>query len=374
MPKSIDFNRVAVIMAGGSGERFWPLSRKNRPKQLLRLTSGDETMLHEAVRRIEPLIPAERVYVITGKHLVQPIREAEIGIPPENVIAEPCKRNTAGCLAFATAHILAEFHGDGSNISMAVTTADHQIGSPDRFRECVAAALEAAESHEVLATHGIVPTRPETQYGYIQQEKGAGSLLGKGDIDVFPVTAFHEKPDRAKAEEFLANGGYFWNSGMFFWRVDSFLAEFARTAPEFANAIPRMADAIQQKDTASQESAFESLPSISIDHALMEHAKHVAVVRADYPWDDVGAWTSLDRSRQRDGAGNVLHGDPIVIDCKDSIVYNDVGAADMAVSVVGMEGVVVVVSADGVLVIPKDRAQDVREAVKALGDRGSPQV
>ena len=161
---------------------------------------------------------------------------------------------------------------------------------------------------------------------------------------------------------------------MFFWRLDSFLSEFARTKPEFAEAIPAMAGAIQKGQKESLDNTFESLPSISIEHALMEHAENVAVVRADYPWDDVGAWTSLDRTRERDGAGNVVHGDPVLIDCKDSIVYNDVGAADMAVSVIGMEGVVVVVSADGVLVVPKDRAQDVREAVKALSDRGSPQV
>jgi mannose-1-phosphate guanylyltransferase len=361
-------------MAGGSGERFWPLSRKNRPKQLLRLTSGDKTMLHEAVRRIEPLIPVDRVYVVTGKHLVLPIRAARTGIPNENVIAEPCKRNTAGCLAFAAANILSEFGGDGSNVSMAVLTADHQIGSPERFRECVDIALDAAESQGVLATHGVVPTRAETGYGYIQREEGSAPLLETGDVEVFPVSAFHEKPARAKAEEFLADGSYYWNSGMFFWRLDSFLSEFARTQPEFAEAIPSMAGAIQKAQQPLLQNIFENLPSISIDNALMEHAENVAVVRAAYPWDDVGAWTSLDRTRERDSDGNVAHGDPVLINCKESIVYNDVGAADMAVGVVGMEGVVVVVSADGVLVIPKDRAQDVRDAVKALSDRGSPQV
>ena len=366
--------RVAVIMAGGSGERFWPVSRRDHPKQLLRLTSPTQTMLHEAVSRMAPLIPVERIYVVTGAHLVPAILEADIGIPADNVLAEPCKRNTAGCLAFACAQVLARLGGDASKVSMAVVTADHLIGEPDRFRETVDVALATAESEGVLATHGVVPTRPETGYGYIQAHTSQGPVNESNGIPVYTVAAFHEKPNHEKAEDFISQGSYYWNSGMFFWRLDTFLEELKKARPEMADAALRMQEAIEGKDEGTVNSIFEGLENVSIDYALMEHAKRVVVVRADYPWDDVGAWTSLDRTRKRDKQGNVSHGGPVLIDTADSIVFNDLGEAEMAVSVVGMDGVVVVVSKDGVLVIPKDRAQDVRHAVSELKSRGSKQV
>lgn len=371
---SQDRIRVAVIMAGGSGERFWPLSRKNHPKQLLRLTSPTESMLHQAVNRLTPLIPADCIYIVTGEHLVSAIREGEVGVPDANVIAEPCKRNTAGCLCYAVAHVLAHHGGDGAAISMAVVTADHIIGDADRFRQTVDVALEAAESSGVLATHGIVPTRAETGYGYIQAANIDAPVSESGGIPVYDVAAFHEKPNREKAEDFIATGSYFWNSGMFFWRLDSFLSELENVRPEMADATRQMAEAIHANDKGSVATIFEGLENISIDYALMEHARNVAVVRADYPWDDVGAWTSLDRTRNHDEQGNVTQGDPVLVNTHNSIVYNDVGAEDMAVSVVGMHDVVVVVSKDGVLVTTKEHAQDVRHAVAELKARGSKQV
>ncbi len=374
MSNSEAFVRVAIIMAGGSGERFWPVSRRNHPKQLLRLTSPTETMLGEAVSRISPLIPPERVYVVTGEHLVEAIREAGVGVPDDNVIAEPCRRNTGGCLAFAVAHVLAHHGGDAARISMAVVTADHLIGDSERFRRTVEVALDAAERKGVLATHGIVPTRPETGYGYIQAKDVDDPVLDVGDISVFPVAAFHEKPNHDKAEDFIATGSYFWNSGMFFWRIDTFLEELDAARPEMAEAVRGMHKAMKVNDKGAVRSIFEGLESISIDYALMEHAKRVVVVRADYPWDDVGAWTSLDRTREHDERGNVARGGPVLIDTHNSIVYNDAGAQEMAVSVVGMDGVIVVVSKDGILVVSKDRAQDVRHAVAELKARGAEQV
>ena len=380
MSTSDAFVRVAIIMAGGSGERFWPVSRRNHPKQLLRLTSPTDTMLGEAVSRISPLIPPERIYVVTGEHLVEVIREAGVGVPSDNVIAEPCKRNTGGCLAFATAHVLAHHGGDAAAISMAVITADHLIGDSERFRRTVDVALEMAERKGVLATHGIVPTRPETGYGYIQAKDiddpvlDARSRSESDGISVFPVAAFHEKPNHDQADDFIATGSYFWNSGMFFWRIDTFLEELDAARPDMAEAVRGMHEAIKANDKATVRSIFEALESISIDYALMEHAKQVVVVRADYPWDDVGAWTSLDRTREHDEHGNVARGGPVLIDTHNSIVYNDAGAEEMAVSVVGMDSVIVVVSKDGILVIPKDRAQDVRHAVAELKARGAKQV
>ncbi len=365
--------RVGVIMAGGSGERFWPLSRRDRPKQLLNLTSPDKNMLQEAVERIAPLIPPERVFIVTGEHLVKPIRAGRVGVPDANVLAEPCRRNTGGCLTYAAAQMMAKY-GDPATISMAVTTADHQIGAPNEFRKAVRVALEAAEKHGILVTHGIVPTRPETGYGYIQAADTQRPLASTRGVRVYRVGAFHEKPNQQKAEDFISTGHYYWNSGMFFWRVETFLSELELAQPRMAQAARDMAAAIAANKTKKAQEIFEGLDDISIDYALMERSKNVAVVRAEYPWDDVGAWTSLDRTRKADKHGNVAHGNPVIVDCEDCIVYNDAGADRIAVSVVGVEDLIVVVSRDGVLVVPKSRAQDVRHAVAELKRRGATQV
>lgn len=363
--------RVGVIMAGGSGERFWPVSRHHKPKQLLRLTDAPRSMLQEAVERLLPIIPATHIYVVTGSHLVDAIVEAGIGIPPENVLAEPCKRNTAGCLNYAAAYML---NAHGKDVSMAVVTADHTIGNTDRFRDTILLSLEAAEQHGVLATHGIVPTRPETGYGYVQAQPDSAPLVERDGISVYPVAAFHEKPSPERAEEFLAAGGYFWNSGMFYWTVETYLEEMRAAQPEMAVAIEDMAAAMKRDDTDAVAVTFESLESISIDYALMERSSKVVVARADYPWDDVGDWPSLDRTRERDADGNVSVGKPVLVDCSDCIVYNEPGAEEMAVSVIGADNLVVVVTSDGVLVVPKDRAQDVRQAVQELKSRDAKQV
>jgi mannose-1-phosphate guanylyltransferase len=365
--------RVAVIMAGGSGERFWPLSRKDRPKQLLKLTSEQHTMLEEAVLRIAPLIPSEHVYIITGEHLVDPIRKASTGVPPANVLAEPCKRNTSGALAYVTAALLAKYRVDAGALSMAVTTADHHIGEPVLFRKTVDAALSAAERDDVLATLGVVPTRPETGYGYIQIETG-GPTEQTNTIPVRPVTAFHEKPSRERAEQFIAQGNFFWNSGMFFWRVSTFLAELESARPALATAVRGMRDAMLKGDTAGVRRIFEELDDISIDYALMEKTRRVVMARADFPWDDVGAWPALDRSHAKDHCGNVTLGSPVLIESHNCIVYNELGADEMAVSVIGAENLVVVVTRDAVLVVPKERAQDVRLAVQELRKRNAAQV
>lgn len=374
MVKSTHCTRVAIIMAGGSGERFWPLSRTARPKQLLCLSSETQTMLSEAVARLEPLIPATCVYVVTGEHLVEPIRAAQTGVPDENVIAEPCKRNTAGCLLYATAYLLASLDTNGDDLSIAVVTADHIIGDADRFRTTVKTCLDTVEQNPVLATQGIVPTRPETGYGYIQADLDNEVDSFDSAVPIYPVTAFHEKPSHDKAEDFLASGDYFWNSGMFFWRASVFLEALGQARPAMCDAANDMIKAMRSNDKGTVTQIFESLENISIDYALMEHAKNTVVARADFPWDDIGAWSSLDRTRKHDESGNVVHGEAVLVGSQDCIVYNDVDGTEMAVSVVGARDLVVVVSKDGVLVVPKDQAQDVRHAVSELKARGAKQV
>jgi mannose-1-phosphate guanylyltransferase len=362
-----------MIMAGGSGERFWPLSRRLRPKQLLGLTSPTRTLLEEAVSRIAPVVASRDVFIVTGRHLVAPIRKAETGVPRENVIAEPCKRNTSGALAYAAACMLSRYGTSPENITMAVTTADHAIGDPALFQETVAAVLDLVEQENALATLGIVPTRPETGFGYIQIAPGAEPLID-GKIAIYPVTAFHEKPQRETAEEFVASGRYFWNSGMFFWRLSSFLEELDRVRPMLSDAVRRMTEAMNAGDDLGVHQIFDSLEDISIDFALMEHARRVVVARAEFPWDDVGAWSTLDRTLAHDEQGNVCVGEPVLVDCENCIVYNESGGEKMAVGIIGCSDMIVVATSDGVLVAPKERAQEVRRIVAALKDRGAEQI
>jgi mannose-1-phosphate guanylyltransferase len=359
-------------MAGGSGERFWPASRSVRPKQLLRLTDPKLSMLEEAIERIAPLIPPEDIVIATSEALAEPIARAIPALQRSNVLAEPAKRNTAACLGFAAAHLVAE-RGDPSQIAMAVLTADHQIGRPDVFRATVDAALGFAERNDALVTIGCEPDRPETGYGYIEIDEQLAEATPVGPVH--RVARFREKPNLATAEEYARSGRHLWNSGMFFWRVSTLLEGFDRHMPALAAAIPAMRESLGEhaaRPVARERlaAAFAPLEDVPIDIGLMERARNVYVIRARFPWDDVGAWDSLTRTRERDAAGNVNVGDAILVDAHDCIVYNEPGAERMAVAVIGLDDVVVATTQDGVLVCRKDRAQEVRRAVAELRKRG----
>lgn len=349
--------RVAVIMAGGSGERFWPLSRKLRPKQLLRLTDPEKTMLHEAVDRVAPLVGAENVYIATATHLEDPIRAAGI-VPANNVIAEPDKRNTLGCLCWVSANFLARGIED---VSIAILTADHKIEEPDLFRDTVDHALELAEESGGLVTMGIAPSRPEIGYGYIE-----------GGNDLSPrsrrVTTFREKPNLETAIDFVASGNFYWNSGMFFWTQKSFLDELAKAEPNAYKALQSIAEQLKAGKEADAIEAFRSIPNISIDYALMEKANEVFVVKAEFPWDDVGAFDSLFRTMPVDPDGNVLIGNVQCRDCNGCIFYND--STNGVLTAVGMKDVIMVQTDDAVLIAPASDAQRVKELVGMI--TGSP--
>ncbi len=367
-----DSLHVAVIMAGGVGERFWPLSRRNRPKQLLPLNDPDKSMLQEAVERAAALTGNENVYIITGRHLVAPITEAKLSLPKENILAEPCKRNTTGALAYTAAHLLAK-HQDMApeRICMATLTADHRIGNLEAFLQATQTAMQVADSEAALVTCGITPTEPATGFGYIETEPDTRCML---DAPVYQVRAFHEKPDADRAREFLASKRFFWNSGMFFWRLSTFLDEMAHAQPDVAKAIHAMAAALRTNDLGAAEECFGKLDDISIDYALMEHARTIKVVEGDFPWEDVGSWTALRREDTVDTEGNYTRGNPVVLDCKNSIIVNEAGAEKMAVGVLGLSGVTVVVTDDAVLVVDSARAQEVRRVVDALKQRNSNRI
>jgi len=364
--------RVAVIMAGGSGERFWPLSRCDRPKQLLSLTDPHRTMLEVAVQLIEPLIPREQVFVVTSRNLIEPTLQGRGDLPAENIIAEPARRNTCGCLAYAAAVLLARYDRPPEEITMAVVTADHQIGDHPRFLQILDAAMAVAESGNALGVVGIKPTRPETGYGYVEIGAEAKPLAGsRPGLPTYPVARFREKPNREMAEELIETGLCFWNSGMFFWRLSSFLTEMQEANPEMHQAIVSMVEALRADDAQKVEEIFVSMRSLPIDIALMERAKNVVITPADFAWEDVGSWDALARTHALDANGNVALGNPVVIDSRNSIIYNASLGRGKEVAVVGVEGLAVVVTDDAVLVVSKERAQDVKRAVEELKKRGS---
>jgi mannose-1-phosphate guanylyltransferase len=353
-------------MAGGSGERFWPLSRRLHPKQLLKLTSPDESLLQEAVNRLLPLVAAEDIFIATSDLLRGAIRQAGLGLPLENVLAEPLRRNTAGCLCWAASVLATRFPGE--DIVIGVVTADHLIGDADRFRGCIARAFDAAATSDALVTIGVKPDRPETGYGYIE--------VGRDEAATGPraVERFREKPNLSLAQDFLASGQHFWNSGMFFWRLGTFLSQLEVASPAHHAATLAMRDALACGDEPKAVNAFEALPNLSIDYALMERARAVLMVEADFPWDDVGAWDALERSRVADAEGNVVEGGAILKEVKSSIVLNDAGAEHVAVGVIGVENLIVIVTKDAVLVCPKGMAQEVRLVPRELEKRGLPQI
>jgi len=348
----------AFIMAGGAGERFWPVSRTSRPKQLLRLSRPDLSLLEEAVARVEPLFGKDGVYIATGKSVEVPIRESG-AVAAENVWVEPLRRNTLGCLCWAAANLKA-VHDE--NVGMAILTADHLISPEEPFRECIRLALSTAEKTGALVTIGIAPTRPETGFGYIELDPTTQTPEG-----VIDAKSFREKPDAATAQAFVDSGNFRWNSGMFFWTVDDFLRELAAAQPEAHAATLRIAASLREGDAESVERHFADLPNISIDFALMEKASKVAVVTSRFDWDDVGSWDALDRAFSADGKGNVSYGESILIDAKDCIVYND--SKRSLATALGVADLLIVVTDDSVLVCPKSDAQRVKEIVQAVKER-----
>ncbi len=361
--------RLAAIMAGGSGERFWPLSRKERPKQLLRLTDPDRTMLHEAVERIEPLVGAGHVLVATAPHLQGPIREAGL-VAPGDVLAEPDRRNTLGALVWLAASLAArhsEAGGDGWSepVTLAILTADHKIDDPQTFRKDVDLALRVAEATGGVVTLGIPPDRPETGYGYIESAPQTDEIKRAfpGET-VFPVASFREKPSLATAEGFLRLGTFTWNSGMFFYTLRGFMDELEAAHPESHAIAHEIADALKAGDDAEAEAAFRRLPNLSIDYALMEKAKRVYVIPASFPWDDVGAFDSLRRTMPSDARGNVILGEVQAVDCEGCILYNEAG--EHILTAVGLKEMILVQTHDAVMVAPMTDAQRVKEIVGRL--------
>ncbi|WP_165246469.1 mannose-1-phosphate guanylyltransferase [Paludisphaera soli] len=351
----------AIIMAGGSGTRFWPKSRRNRPKQLLNL-HGDSTMLQQTVARIAPLVPAERVFIITGADQAEATREQLPQLPAANVIAEPCPRDTAPCVGLA-AEIVAAQDPDGS---MIVMPADHVIEPADVFLRTVKAAVAVIDADpSALVTFGIKPTRPETGYGYIQR----GELIETRDgVAVNRVVQFREKPDRDTAEQFLASGTFAWNSGIFLWRARTILQEINRHKPLLGAALHRVGEAwgtAAGPDVLAAE--FPEMERTPIDKAVMEKAANVKVLEVVYDWNDVGDWRALRALLPADAQGNSVRGDVIAQDTKNSLLISDDGGL---IAAIGLDDVVVVQSGKATLVARRDQLDKLKALVESLNDRG----
>ena len=348
----------AVILAGGSGTRLWPRSRGSKPKQFLDIT-GPRTMLQEAVDRILPLFPYERIWVITNRSYLPLVREQVPALPEHNLIGEIMGRGTAPAIGLA-AMVLRRQDPDAV---MVVLTADHLIRRREQFVRALSAAVQVAQKGH-LVTLGIEPRYPETGYGYIEQ----GDLLYHVDgFGAYRVVRFTEKPDRLTAQEFISSGRYVWNSGMFIWRVEAILAEMARQMPALYAQLQEIADAW---GTPAQEETLQRVwPAIqaqTIDFGVMEHARDVVVIPVDIGWSDIGSWAALLDILPADEQGNVLAGDVEALDTRNSFIYS----AGRLIAVIGLNEMIVVDAGDALLICPRDRAQDVRHIVEQLKERG----
>ena len=349
----------AVILAGGKGERFWPLSTSRMPKQFLSLVGG-KPLLAQAVDRLRGLIPESHIYVITNKDLVAISRRSAPSLRKQHIIGEPFGRDTAAAIAAGAALVK---HRDPDGV-FCVLTADHIMGNIPLFRRTLKACLTRALHEHVLITIGIKPRDPNTGYGYIEAESRSRTV---GGIRFCRARRFVEKPDSRKAKKYFDAGNYFWNSGMFIWSVETIERAFRKHRPVLADLMQKLAKAAGRPgfDRALQD-GYKPLEKISIDFALMEKAENIVMARGEFRWDDVGSWTALEDHIPRNAEGNVLVGKCESVHAHDNIVLSN----DRLTALVGVHDLIVVQAMGVTLICPKDRAQEVKKLVEKLKASG----
>lgn len=345
-------NAYVCIMAGGSGERFWPMSRRRTPKHLLKLF-GDRTLLEDTVRRFEGVVPAANIFVLTNEAQVAATQAALPFLTPAQIVAEPAKRDTAPAAALATGLVRAR----NPSAVMALLPADALIKDHARLAEQMASALARAATTDALLTFAIKPGYASPGFGYLEM----GAEVAKTPVGgtVRRVKRFVEKPDLATAEKYVASGDYAWNAGMFIWRVGAFLAEVERQAPELASFVREFPAGDPRAYLVAK---FPQLPKISIDYAVMEKAANVETILAEYDWDDVGMWTSLPGHLPVDAAGNARRGEAVVVNARNNISISN----GRVIALVGVKDLVVVETPDAVLVCHRDAVQDIKKLMPAL--------
>lgn len=340
----------ALILAGGSGTRFWPLSRRLRPKQLLAL-EGDQSLLRATVDRLRPLVPPAAVWVCTTRELAGAVRRELPEVPPEQVLLEPEGRNTAPAIGWSVRSMPAAARQG----AVAVLPADHRIGEPERFLDVLAQAARAVEAADRVMTLGVTPRWAETGYGYLELD------AAPAEPGVRRVRRFVEKPDAEAAGRYLSSGRHLWNAGIFVFRGTTLLDLLARHAPDIARGIEEIA-----ADPARLDAIYRRLPALSIDYAVMEKLDSLCTLPLDCGWSDLGSWEALAELLPADAAGNTGRGSRVALDATGNLLFADAGT----IAVLGVEGLVVVRTGDTVLVMPKARSQEVRRLVKELADGG----
>jgi mannose-1-phosphate guanylyltransferase len=343
----------ALILAGGSGTRFWPLSRRRRPKQLLAL-DGEDSLLRATVLRLAPVVEARSIWVCTTRDLAGAVRRELPEVPPEQILIEPEGRNTAPAIGWSVRSMPAAVRAG----VVAVLPADHRVGEPERFRDTLAGAARVVAARDEVMTLGVTPRWAETGYGYLELEEG--EQLAEGDC-VRRVRRFLEKPSPEDAARFAGSGRHLWNAGIFLFRGDRLLELLARHEPELARGLEEIAAAPERL-----AEVYPRLPARSIDYAVMEKLDSLATLPLDCGWSDLGSWEALAEVLPADALGNTGRGDCLAVDATGNLLFSDAGT----VAVLGVEGLVVVRTGDAVLVMPRHRSQEVRRLVRELGDRG----
>ena len=346
-----------VIMAGGGGTRFWPMSRKAVPKQLLNL-SGKDLMVNDTIDRFEGIVEKEDIYIVTNVVQADTMRTATTGrLPESNILAEPAARNTAACIGYAAMEIIKK-RGDGI---MCILASDHYIKNTEGFQTVLKDAVKTAQTTDALVTLGIAPTFPSTGYGYIRSgEEVCGT-------NAYMVEDFVEKPDLETAEAYLEAGNYLWNSGMFIWKASTILGYFERLLPDIYACLTEIGDSMgtpAEQETINR--VYPVIPKISIDYGIMERADHVLVLKGDFGWNDIGSFDALTAIYEPDAKGNIGTGKRVMVDTENSIIC----ANKRLIATVGVQDLIVVETGDAVLVCHKSKAQDVKKIVETLEQQG----
>lgn len=352
-------NHYGVIMAGGGGTRFWPLSRQKTPKQLLNL-SGKDLMVNEAVERMATVIGKSNIFIVTSDVQASSMIDATQGkVFPRNILAEPAARNTAACIGYAAMEIVTKY-GDGV---MIITPADHYIEDVPALTEIFKTAILTAEEQDKLVTIGLKPTFPSTGFGYIKYDK---SVVG----DIKPVVEFKEKPDEITAKAYVESGEYAWNSGMFIWKASLILDKLKTYVPDIYADLEKIGDAMNTPDEQYVlHEVYPNIRKISIDYAVMEPSASkgdVLVIPGDCGWNDVGSWDMMDILHKPDENNNILLGDVVALNSKDSVIYS----SGRIVTAVDVDNLVIVETPDAIMVCKKDKAQNVKNIVDALTEAG----
>ncbi|PZE20819.1 mannose-1-phosphate guanylyltransferase [Paenibacillus xerothermodurans] len=346
---------TAVIMAGGKGERFWPKSRTNLPKQFLNI-SGNKSMIQQTIARLEKLIDISRIFIVTNELYAELIRAQLPLLPLENIIIEPIGRNTAPCVGLASL-IIEEKYPDST---MVVLPSDHIIQNEEGFIKILQTAVEVAQDNSNLVTLGIKPTYPETGYGYIESTNQVSAING---LEVHKVSKFVEKPDQDTAQSYLEAGNFFWNSGIFVWKTSVIRNYIHELMPEMHDLLQTMRAAFQTSGRNEVIRAeFHKMPDQSIDYGIMEKVSNIYVIPCIFGWDDVGSWTALDRINERDEHGNVIKGNILNLDTKRCIIESD----GKLIATLGVKDLIIVDTEDVTLICTKEKAQEVKLLLKEL--------